>query len=124
MQIKGLQERILEVTKEEPYWGEKIPLRWMRFEETKETFLKNPLKTLEQVTLVGNQMPLVVSEWYTHPNVLLSSCERSFFFIQNIYDTILPEIEFRIIFPAFELLIYILEHALKIVFIFYSTMRG
>ena len=34
--LKALQAAIMEVVKQEPYWGEKIPLRWMQFEEKKE----------------------------------------------------------------------------------------
>ena len=30
-----LQEHILKVAKEEPYMGEEIPLRWLKFEEAK-----------------------------------------------------------------------------------------
>ena len=33
--MKKLQAHILKVAKEEPYWGEKIPLRWLKFEEAK-----------------------------------------------------------------------------------------
>ena len=35
--LKALQADVMEVVKQEPYWGEKIPLRWLQFEEKKES---------------------------------------------------------------------------------------
>ena len=52
IQVIDLKARILDVAKEEPYWGEKIPLRWLRFEEAKGTVEGNPLRTIEQVCYV------------------------------------------------------------------------
>ena len=34
--LKALQAAIMKVVEKEPYWGEKIPLRWLQFEEKKE----------------------------------------------------------------------------------------
>ena len=37
VQLKSLQTHIMRIAKEEPYMGEKIPLRWLKFEEAKGT---------------------------------------------------------------------------------------
>ena len=34
-QLQDLQAHIFEIAQKEPYWGEKIPLRWLKFDETK-----------------------------------------------------------------------------------------
>ena len=35
IQVKELQAHILKVAKDEPYMGEGIPLRWLKFEKAK-----------------------------------------------------------------------------------------
>ena len=35
LQLRELQDHIMRVAKEEPYMGEEIPLRWLRFDEAK-----------------------------------------------------------------------------------------
>ena len=48
VQLQALQSYILKVASEEPYMGEKIPLRWLKFEEAKSAE-DNPLKNMDQV---------------------------------------------------------------------------
>ena len=38
----------MDVVKQEPYWGEKIPLRWLQFEEEKETLREKDESTEEE----------------------------------------------------------------------------
>ena len=49
MQLKALQARILKIAKEEPYMGEKIPLKWLKFEEAKGSS-QEPMMKMSQVT--------------------------------------------------------------------------
>ena len=42
--MKALQAHIMRIAKEEPYMGEKIPLRWLKFEEAKGTAQEEVMK--------------------------------------------------------------------------------
>ena len=42
--MKALQAHIMMIAKEEPYMGEKIPLRWLKFEEAKGTAQEEVMK--------------------------------------------------------------------------------
>ena len=48
IQMNKLRDHILKVAREEPYMGEKIPLRWLKFEEAKGAATE-PMLTMTQV---------------------------------------------------------------------------
>ena len=55
IQVKKLQAHILQVAKDEPYMGEGIPLRWLKFEKAKAATKEGMMKMSQVIFFFGSQ---------------------------------------------------------------------